>query len=178
MCFEKAGYSAVKPDWSPEIGTKEFSSSIMWLVIMSTVIVALIVVLMISWWKRKAKLNINGRFVLITGCDSGFGRETAIKLDKMGIRVLATCLTKEGEQSLKSATSDRLKTFQLDVTNSQQIKTVYEKVKEQLSSDQGSVGMLNILCKKCRIATRRYIDLVALRFVFPFTLKWNRAANL
>ena len=67
------------------------------------------------------------------------GQETAIKLDKMGIGVLATCLTKEGERSLKSVTSDRLKTFQLDVTDSQQIKTLYEQVKEQLPSDQGSV---------------------------------------
>ena len=55
--------------------------------------------------------------MLITGCDSGFGRETAIRLDEMDVRVLATCLTKEGEQSLKSATSDKLKTFQMDVTN-------------------------------------------------------------
>ena len=54
-------------------------------------------------------------YVLITGCDSGFGRATAIALDKMGVYVLATFLTKEGEQSLKSATSDTLRTFQLDV---------------------------------------------------------------
>ena len=94
---------------------------------------------MIPWWTRKVNLNINGKFVLVTGCDSGFGRETAMKLDKMGVHVLATCLTKEGEQSLKAATSDRLKTFQLDVTNSEQIKTLYELVKEQLPSDQGNV---------------------------------------
>ena len=137
MCFEVAGYSAVKPYWSPIIGTKDFLSSIMWLAIISTVIVALIVFLMISWWKRKAKLNMNGRFVLITGCDSGFGRETAIKLDKMGIHVLATCFTKEGEQSLKSVMSDKLKTFQMDVTNSQQIEEVFQKVKKLLDDKSG-----------------------------------------
>ena len=60
-------------------------------------------------------LDINGKYVLITGCDSGFGRATAIALDKMGVYVLATFLTKEGEQSLKSATSDTPRTFQLDV---------------------------------------------------------------
>ena len=83
--------------------------------------------------------ELGKKYVLITGCDSGFGRETAIRMDKMGIGVLATCLTNEGEQSLKSAASDRLKTFQLDVTNSDQIKTVYEQVKEQLSSEQGNI---------------------------------------
>ena len=83
--------------------------------------------------------ELDKKYVLITGCDSGFGQEIAIRMDKMGICVLATCLTKEGEQSLKATTSDRLKTFQLDVTNSQQIKTLYEQIKEQLPSGQGSV---------------------------------------
>ena len=83
--------------------------------------------------------DLDKKYVLITGCDSGFGQETAIRLDKMGVRVLATCLTKEGEQSLKSMTSDRLKTFQLDVTNSQQIQVLYEQVKGFLSSGEGNV---------------------------------------
>jgi len=81
--------------------------------------------------------DLGNKYVLITGCDSGFGHETAIRLDKMGVHVLAICLTKEGEQSLKSVTSDRLKTFQMDVTNSQQIKDIYEKVKGTLPSGQG-----------------------------------------
>lgn len=109
----------------------------MWLVMMTTVIVALIVVLLISWCKRKANLNINGKFVLITGCDSGFGRETAIRLDEMGVRVLATCLTKEGEQSLKYVASDKLKTFHMDVTNSQQIEEVFQKAKKLLDGKSG-----------------------------------------
>ena len=75
--------------------------------------------------------------MFITGCDSGFGRETAIRLDKMGVNVLATCLTKQGEQDLKSMTSNRLKIFQMDVTDSQQIKDVFEQVKNVLPSGQG-----------------------------------------
>ncbi|KAJ7371561.1 retinol dehydrogenase [Desmophyllum pertusum] len=58
----------------------------------------------------------------------------------MGVCVLATCLTKEGEQSLKSATSDKLKTFQMDVTNSQQIKDVYEEVERQIPRDTGRLS--------------------------------------
>ncbi|XP_020610849.1 retinol dehydrogenase 7-like isoform X2 [Orbicella faveolata] len=95
------------------------------------------------FFSRRKVGELDKKYVLITGCDSGFGQETAITLDKMGIGVLATCLTKEGEQSLKAATSDRLKTFQLDVTNSEQIKTLYELVKEQLPSDQGLWGLVN-----------------------------------
>lgn len=82
--------------------------------------------------------DLDKKYVLITGCDSGFGQETAIRLDRMGVCVLATCLTKDGEQSLKSVTSDRLKTFQLDVTNSQQIQDLYEQVKGLLPSGHGN----------------------------------------
>ena len=85
----------------------------------------------------RSKVDIKDKYVLITGCDSGFGRETAIRLDKMGVRVLATCLTKEGEQSLKSVTSDRLKTFQMDVTNSKQIKDVFEGVERRIPDGTG-----------------------------------------
>ncbi|XP_020611552.1 short-chain dehydrogenase/reductase family 9C member 7-like isoform X2 [Orbicella faveolata] len=115
----------------------------MWLVIMTIAIAALIVVLMIPWWTRKVNLNINGKFVLVTGCDSGFGRETAMKLDKMGVHVLATCLTKEGEQSLKSVMSDKLITFQMDVTNSQHIEEVFQKVKKLLDGKSGLWGLVN-----------------------------------
>ena len=83
-------------------------------------------------------VDIRGKFVLITGCDSGFGRETAIRLDRMGVCVLATCLTKLGEESLKSVTSKQLQTFQLDVTNAQQVKEVYEEVKGRIPSVTGN----------------------------------------
>lgn len=92
-----------------------------------------------SWRTSKANLDLNGKYVLITGCDSGFGRETAIRLDKMGVRVLATCLTEEGEQSLSSVTSDKLKTFQMDVTDSKQIEEVFCKVIELLEGKSGKI---------------------------------------
>ena len=92
----------------------------------------------------RSKVDIKGKYVLITGCDSGFGRLTAIRLDKMGVCVLATCLTKEGEQSLKSVASDKLKTFQMDVTNSQQIKEIYEEVERRIPSDSG-------IFKSCKV---------------------------
>lgn len=96
----------------------------------------------------RPKIDVRGKYVLITGCDSGFGRATAIQLDKMGVRVLATCLTKKGEQSLKSVASDKLKTFQMDVTNSQQIKDVHEEVTKVISPGrcERSIGQ-SALCK-------------------------------
>ena len=99
----------------------------------------ILIILRFSLTTKKAKLNIKGKYVLITGCDSGFGRETAIRLDKMGVCVLATCLTKEGEQSLKSVTSDMLRTFQMDVTDSQQIKEAFCKVSKLLGDKSGKI---------------------------------------
>ncbi|XP_022792972.1 retinol dehydrogenase 7-like [Stylophora pistillata] len=95
------------------------------------------------FFSRRRSIALDQKYVLITGCDSGFGRETAIRLDKMGAYVLATCLTEEGEKSLRSATSDKLKTFRLDVTNSEQIKDLYEDIQRLLPSDQGVWGLVN-----------------------------------
>jgi len=111
----------------------------------SVITLATLVLTTVIVFRLFSKRQVNdfgNKFVVITGCDTGFGHETAIRLDKMGVHVLATCLTKEGEQNLKSETSDRLKTFQMDVTNSQQIKDIYEKVKGILPSGQGGCKRL------------------------------------
>ena len=111
------------------------------------VLIGLLAIFLAKRLISRAKVDVKGKYVLITGCDSGFGRETAIKLDEMGICVMATCLTKEGEKSLKSVTSDKLKTFQMDVTNSQQNNDVYREVKGQIACDAG---------KLCQIITYMY----------------------
>ena len=74
------------------------------------------------------------RAVLITGCDSGFGYELAKKLDALGLRVFAACLTSEGEAKLTSECSCELRTFKLDVTKSSDIQTALEVVKSGLPS--------------------------------------------
>ena len=79
------------------------------------VLISFLAIYLVRRLINRAKVDVKDKYVLITGCDSGFGRETAIKPDEMGACVMATCLTKEGEQSLKSVTSDKLKTFQMDV---------------------------------------------------------------
>ncbi|XP_074615141.1 retinol dehydrogenase 7-like isoform X2 [Acropora palmata] len=97
--------------------------------------IAILSIYLVARLLPKPKIDIKGKNVLITGCDTGFGRATAIELDRMGVHVFATCLTNEGEKSLKSVTSDKLKTFQMDVTNSKRIKDVYEEIKKETSLD-------------------------------------------
>ncbi|KAK6010438.1 hypothetical protein OSTOST_24535, partial [Ostertagia ostertagi] len=38
-------------------------------------------------------IDHRGKYVFITGCDSGFGRLLALKLLKMGVNVFAGCYT-------------------------------------------------------------------------------------
>ena len=94
----------------------------------------------VAIWRMFPRGKIKGyhkRCVLITGCDSGFGKDTAIRLDQMGFHVFATCLTRGGEERLKEVCSDRTKTFHLDVTNSEEIISVLERVREKLPPASG-----------------------------------------
>jgi len=112
-------------------------------------LIGLLLVYLVMRFTPRSKVDVKDKYVFITGCDSGFGRATAIRLDKMGACVLATCLTQEGEQSLKSVTSNKLKTFQMDVTKSQQIKEVYAEVQREIPYGKGLWGLVNnagILC--------------------------------
>ena len=102
-------------------------------------LVGILAIYLVSRLIPRSKVDIKGKYVLITGCDAGFGRMTAIRLDKMGVYVLAACLTKEGEQSLKSVTSNKLMTLQMDVTNSKQIKEICEEVERRIPSDTGKL---------------------------------------
>ncbi|KAJ3102164.1 Retinol dehydrogenase 5 [Phlyctochytrium planicorne] len=84
-----------------------------------------------------------GQVVVITGCDSGFGRETALKLAKDGYRVFAGCYTEDGEnklardaqaileeirQSSKQKFHGALATHRLDVTKDSSVETFKEAV--------------------------------------------------
>ena len=96
-----------------------------------------IVLYLWTYYNRSVISGIDKKYVLVTGCDSGFGRETAIALDKLGFGVFATCLTRKGEESLEAVTSSRLFALHLDVSDSQRVKAVYERVKELLPPDCG-----------------------------------------
>ncbi|XP_069838959.1 dehydrogenase/reductase SDR family member 9-like [Dendropsophus ebraccatus] len=102
-------------------------------------------ILLFLWWKIRDWLkisNIEGRHVLITGCDSGFGNFAARTFDKKGFRVLATCLTKSGADALEQETSPRVKVVLLDVTDADNVKRVAEWVKDEVG-DKGLWGLVN-----------------------------------
>ncbi|KAK2572206.1 Short-chain dehydrogenase/reductase family 9C member 7 [Acropora cervicornis] len=61
--------------------------------------------------------DLSGKYVLITGCGSGFGKEITQRLDHLGFRVLATCRTQEGVESVRQVCSEKIKTYVMDVTD-------------------------------------------------------------
>ena len=82
--------------------------------------------------------DLEKKAVLITGCDSGFGYELAKKLNVLGLRVFAACLSSEGEAKLSKECSCELRTFKLDVTEASDVQRALEVVKSGLPS-QGTV---------------------------------------
>jgi NAD(P)-dependent dehydrogenase (short-subunit alcohol dehydrogenase family) len=73
--------------------------------------------------------------VLITGCSSGIGRATAIRLAHAGCTVYATARRPESIADLKDAGCH---TLALDVTDEQSMRAAVE----QIEREQGAVGVL------------------------------------
>lgn len=77
------------------------------------------------------------RYVLITGCDSGFGKLLVKQLDCKGVHVFAGCLTPKGAEEINQETSERVKTLVLDVTKHEHIEAALEEVERTLPSNTG-----------------------------------------
>ncbi|KAM9036688.1 dehydrogenase/reductase SDR family member 9 [Sarcophilus harrisii] len=96
-------------------------------------------------WNCKGLLriaDINDKYIFITGCDTGFGNLAAKTFDKKGFRVLAACLTESGSRTLKAATSGRLQTVLLDVTDPENVKRTAKWVKDEVG-EKGLWGLIN-----------------------------------
>lgn len=85
-----------------------------------------------SYRRRDVLQDISEKCVLVTGCDSGFGEAIAIALDKLGCHVIAACLTQDGAHHLRKATSDKLSTIYMDLTNTKSIEKAYTEIKDRL----------------------------------------------
>ncbi|NWX25035.1 RDH16 dehydrogenase, partial [Aegotheles bennettii] len=95
-------------------------------------------------WHRERQTvpGLSEKFVLITGCDSGFGNLLARQLDSRGLRVVAACLTESGAARLRATASSRLQTLLLDVTSSQSIAEATAWIRECVG-DRGLWGLVN-----------------------------------
>ncbi len=96
---------------------------------------------------RLPRLNsLDCRYVMITGCDSGFGQASAKHLDSLGCHVIAGCLTELGETQLRKCCSTKLNTVHLDITNHENVLKAFNEVKGFLPEGKGKFYTLhNIL---------------------------------
>lgn len=93
------------------------------------------------WTFNKKMIDeIPGKYVLITGCDSGFGKRLTEKLLNLGVNVFAGCFTEMGKESLEIEFGNlpgKLTTMKLDITNQKNIDDCYNFVvkilKQQVS---------------------------------------------
>ncbi|XP_060576832.1 17-beta-hydroxysteroid dehydrogenase type 6-like [Ruditapes philippinarum] len=93
---------------------------------------------------NKIKISdYKGRYVLVTGCDSGFGYLLTKRLDLLGFNVFAGCLTKAGVENIRSECSEKVTAVQLDVSNDDNINAVAGLVKKKLKPDQGLWAVVN-----------------------------------
>ena len=82
--------------------------------------------------------NYGDRYVVITGCDTGFGNLLAKRLDRLGVNVFAGCLTKDGAKELRKTASEKLVTFELNVTDEKSIMAAKEFVAKKLPKGRGA----------------------------------------
>ncbi|CAF1593391.1 unnamed protein product [Rotaria sp. Silwood1] len=96
-------------------------------------------------------INPNGKYVLISGCDSGFGHGLAIELDKQGFNVLAGVFLSDNVASLKEKLSPKATVFLLDITKQEDIDGAFELVNKKTK-------VLHALINNAGIGVAGHID--------------------
>lgn len=92
------------------------------------------------------KYTIKNASVVLPGCDQGFGRMLALRLDSIGFRVFAGCLQPggEGTRKLLDTASSRLQVVPLDVTSDDSVRGALAFVESRLQGyGESQMGPLN-----------------------------------
>lgn len=91
------------------------------------------------------KVEVTGKAVLVTGCDTGFGHALALHLHKLGFRVFAGCLqdSSQGAHTLRKVGSSRLHVLHLDITNQDHLARSLKEVKRALLPTEVLWGLVN-----------------------------------
>ncbi|CAF3254030.1 unnamed protein product [Rotaria socialis] len=99
-------------------------------------------------------ISPNGKYILISSCDSGIGHALAIDLDKQGFNVLAGVYDPDNEERVASQLSSRATVFCLDVTRQEEIDAAYNMVTEKTNT-------LHALINNAGISANGLIDWVS-----------------
>jgi retinol dehydrogenase-16 len=107
-------------------------------------VIAVAIYKTLDWLLRRFYLGDNAkRYILVTGCDTGFGNILAKRLDSLGCHVYAGCLTEGGRADLSKACSSNLLPLAMDVSKPDSIRQALDVVKSKLPPGKGLWGVLN-----------------------------------
>lgn len=103
-------------------------------VLVLALVVAAIIVYLLRHLMCRSRLDVTGRTLVITGCDSILGFDLARHYDKLGFRVYAGFNNPAGEAAVRllAETSGRLRIIQLDVTCNTSLAAAAKLIKDQL----------------------------------------------
>ncbi|KAK3095723.1 hypothetical protein FSP39_018094 [Pinctada imbricata] len=110
------------------------------------ILIALIAVLLTAvfrYRRRRVTRPFEHSYVVITGCDTGFGRVAAEKFDSLGMHVFAGCLLEKSIQELKDTCSDKLYPALLDITKQDDIDNLLTTLNGKLPHGSGLTGLIN-----------------------------------
>lgn len=83
----------------------------------------------------KEAVNPEGKAVLITGCDTGFGLSLAHRLRSYGFHVYACCLSEDSQGAKElSELPERMEVLKLDVTKYEEVQNVVKHVETDLGN--------------------------------------------
>lgn len=107
-----------------------------------------------QYWFPAPNVDSDGKYVLISGCDSGFGNMLAIELDRLGFHVLAGVYQSDSQNLLNQQLSSRATIFQLDITKQENIDAAYDLVEQKTKN-------LHALVNNAGISTGGHIDWIS-----------------
>eukprot|EP00058_Branchiostoma_floridae_P018653 XP_002604142.1 retinol dehydrogenase, retinaldehyde reductase [Branchiostoma floridae] len=108
------------------------------------VLLAILAYRLYKWARGLPRISSTAdKYVLVTGCDTGFGKLHAQRLDKLGFHVFAACLTEKGQQDLKQLCSDRVVTMAMDVTSHDSILKARDVVRTHVGENGELWGLVN-----------------------------------
>jgi NAD(P)-dependent dehydrogenase (short-subunit alcohol dehydrogenase family) len=113
------------------------------------VILLYIIYLLYHHFFPTPNINPNGKYVLISGCDTGVGHALAIELDRQGFNVLVGVYLSDSVISMQAKLSTKATVFRLDITKQEDIDATYELVKNKTNTLHALVNNSGIIAHGC-----------------------------
>ena len=111
------------------------------LVLLSALLLGLTTSLLLYRAWRPGKVQLRGKTIFISGCDTGFGFSLAVHCAELGMKVVAGCFT-AGEGRRQLAEMERITVVELDVTEPASVEEAVRSV-ERVAGQEGLHCLVN-----------------------------------